>query len=397
MLFFRGRTSTRFLPSTDATSHVLSIILCMGVGVVGIYSTSVVVAEDGDENGVDSRERQIAKADPPIALEGGLELASLDRARGAEETVSRAGRVLPPLFLISKPPVSTGAPAPLRGVRYSTISLVSIPIPDYFLENPWPETDDSAETSAEAWRHELDLTGNRYTYFVDGSLTPTEPSGYRVNVRYPYADDPRWPILRRLIQKVTFRQVRRLLKGELRRQYASDPTMGHREYLSRREEISQLGRAPEERSFDLELSNEVRNDVLAIDGDDEKAVVLIDWGPFQLDDTGHFAVKAHKIGDQNQGSLDQFVVAPEEDRAPRLPLFRDYYYKFDTDLKFRPKLNSLLHGEDYIEFLGKVAASVSWDFYTEVPHRKFFKAELETTIQPDGEVGFFVNFVIYSR
>lgn len=211
--------------------------------------------------------------------------------------------------------------------------------------------------------------------------------------------DPKVAGASRLARKLAWRQVRRFFRSDLRDRYKSDFTMDYYAYLSERDDIGRLGRDSGGLvGEDFELQK-ARQSVLRSTDDHnvERDITLVDWGPIQLNDSGQLRVDVSKL--RREPAAQNLTIAPDldPDQPAGESLFRGRLVRLNTDVKLRPDVSALIEGDGYRAVLGEVGASVKVDFFSAILQQRYMTAELETSIDEDGDTGLFVNFTLYAR
>ena len=70
--------------------------------------------------------------------------------------------------------------------------------------------------------------------------------------------------------------------------------------------------------------------------------------------------------------------------------------RVDTDVRLSPRLSrSIVVGRSASATRPRPHLSVQLDFFDEIFERRYFSAELETRLDPDGDHAFFMNFILY--
>lgn len=318
-------------------------------------------------------------------VERSVDLRETDRSR-VDAVKAATESLIPQPFLLLAP---DSKPAPRYDTtrRFSTVAISTMapPVEEYTWdvetdERRLPSLRDSdfSMSSADAVDDDLALPAHR-----DLITPPTAPT------------DPRVAALGRLAHKLAFRQLRRFFRSELRDRYQEDPSHRFLDYQEERAEIGKLGRGYSDVNENFELQ-QVRQGVLQNDEERiEDDVTLVNWGPFRVDDRGQFRIDVNKLREQRQ-STGKLTIAPEERERPLTDsLFRGRLYRLNTDLKLRPNAHSILRGDSYREMLGEIGAKIEVDFFTPIIERKFMSAELETSVDEDGDAGLFVTFTLY--
>ncbi|MEM7262720.1 MAG: hypothetical protein AAF488_12075 [Planctomycetota bacterium] len=207
---------------------------------------------------------------------------------------------------------------------------------------------------------------------------------------------PREMGMRRLVRKLGYRQARKLLRDELTERFESDPSFRWSDYQYERDQIWFLGRSENVSTSVEENVAEFRSGVLDDETELEEEIVLLDWGPFQVDDQGSLGIDVKKILRRSRPDLE---LAPEEeatDEPAGQSLFAGRTYRVDSDFRFTPHFGDLTSGRGR-DFFGKVKAGVSVDFFDPLIKRKYLSTEIETWHKPNGESAVFMNFVIFGK
>lgn len=212
---------------------------------------------------------------------------------------------------------------------------------------------------------------------------------------------------RQLLDKEIHRQVRRFVKRRWRDQFKADLSMRHSFYRSRVALINQIGR--QEGDFDPfnvdQFYNETRNDALNRPGlEGERELMLVEWGPLQLDDHGSFSFNPRAIFDFGSDgtsffdgpkcSTETIKPAPKNDNQA---LFRGKFYRLRTKVKLNFNPFRAIRSGDYQDTISSYGGVVEVDFLSDILKRELFATEFEGELKQDGRWGAFFNLVFQAR
>ncbi len=213
-------------------------------------------------------------------------------------------------------------------------------------------------------------------------------------------ESPQMRGLRNLVRHQFFRQLRRLLKKELREQFHDHPSMSYSLYEERLLGISQIGRDSKS-SLDVKgeyYSGLVRDRVFERHQEGEKETPVLSVGPLVLMDTGEvdFDFSTLRSSFQDAAATQPIEVLPKP-ASLRQPLFQGDTYKINTRLRLGvDPLRYFSRGEarDMVRSYGAVL-EVTW--LTDILRREMFSTELEFQYKNRDDMALFFNLVISSR
>lgn len=299
-------------------------------------------------------------------------------------------RVLAP----ASPETAQGCPRPDLPRRYSTTMVqVAHPPPTFAPEPAHPVSNGAGDYCMR--QRPID-----FFRLIDSADDPGTGGAEGNLLRRPdVPSDPKVVAAGRLARKLAWRQVRRFFRSELRDRYKHDFTMDYYGYLAERDDIGRLGRDHAGLTGeDFELQK-TRQSVLgsADEVNVEPEIALLDWGPLQLNDSGQLRVDVNKL--RAEPSAQALTIAPETDPDAPLgeSLFHDRLLRLNTDIKLRPDLGALVGGEGYRAVLGEIGAAVKVDFFSAILEKRYLSAEIETSLDEDGDAGLFVSFTLHGR
>ncbi len=398
---------TQFIAKQNLTTRVLSVrvfAFAIALSIATILSSSAasshfLYAEEPDNEGV-----QIAKVESREIESRGVKAgASLRKGPVAKSIASKAVAESrhAPLLLLARDPLahdSAGNSAKAFQSRSSSQSVHAFKLPSTGQSHNESETrclehNDSCSIVRNQQLEsflEASYQDRIYRSTQEGALSYYEQDHLRL-AKAPR--DPRFIALQKLARKMATRQMRRFFRSQLKDRYQEDPTFHYFDYLARKEVVSQFGRSEEERIVALE---EAREDVL--DGDheaDEEDLAVLGWGPFRITDSGRVGIDVKRI---NRSVVSKKIeIAPEHDGAsealPGRSLFEGQSYRFDSDFKVRPRVGSLLSGGG----LGEIGAKLSVELLTPILKERYLAAEIETSVDAEGEAAFFFTIRVFGN
>lgn len=320
-----------------------------------------------------------------------LEVAAIDPTQ--RRTAAAAARIPLLLGTLAKVPESVVNPVTVPPRRYSGIAVNAIPLPqsteDYVVEKrrlvdplrdlydiPMEEPDFLGQAAE-------DIESTRGVVERELSQAPQTPELKRALA------------IQRLVEKLAFRKLRKEARSTLRERFEDDPSYDIYLYREERAEISRLDPSnPNHDDYDFE---EVRAAVLEGDDDGEKDITLFHWGPLSVNDSGDVKLDLAELKSQRVIPREIELATEEAEDLAAEPFFEGKSFKLNTDVRFRPRVHKLLENESFSEVIGKTGVTFEVDFFSDVLRRRYMKAELESTLRPDGETGVFFNLVIYGN
>jgi hypothetical protein len=209
-----------------------------------------------------------------------------------------------------------------------------------------------------------------------------------------------------LVEKESYRQLRRYLKKQWRNQFQDSPSMIYEFYQSRLTQINHIGKNEEE--LDLYntdyYSNQFRNDILDQENlEGERELYLVEWGPLRLNDRGsvHFDLKAlfesPSSTESGLGGFKLFSSETTKSGSKEGALFNGRHYKWHTNFHLNYNPMAAIRDNDPLKGIRSYGASVEVDFLSDILKRQLFSTEFEVDVRKDGEVVFFVNWVFKGR
>jgi hypothetical protein len=280
-----------------------------------------------------------------------------------------------------------------RQLRYSTYELESLEAPDVSLQPFHRGSLDSFPY--DPFRIDLDLS-RRPEYLPPEDYEPL------IDVR-PREPSRRNQAIQQLLEKELYRQMRRLLKRQWRKQFQEDVSMTQSFYQERLSKIHQIGKSPEE--FDPAnidyYYNQTRNDALRRAGNEgEKELVLLEWGAFKIDDNGSLSLDLKSIFKPEKKSQELLIGPQDEfdgDGIKGKPLISGKYYRVNTRFKVNFNPFRALRENDVQETVTSYGGVVEIDFLSDILKRRLFTTEFEAELDRDGRWGVFFNIVLTSR
>ncbi len=293
-------------------------------------------------------------------------------------------------------PVATQSVAKPNTSRASRIARSVIPVPAHSTDFELPEREATTRdlTGPCPWR-----IGSRFKGLTEERTEEDRCGFFHRDLMGPEAvkPPPRQAAFERLLRRIGARQLRNHFRGDLRDDFKADPSFGYQEYLRRREEIARMGRE-ELSSQDIEAEAHIessRNGVLRKDSTiEERDIPVVDWGPLRISDRGSVTLGFSRLANKRQ-SPHGVELAPEEKAPVGQSLFQKETYSIDTDLKWHPDPEAMFGTSNYREALGKLTATVEFDFLTPILQRRYMTTELELSVDEEDRSSFFINFVIY--
>jgi hypothetical protein len=200
-----------------------------------------------------------------------------------------------------------------------------------------------------------------------------------------------------LFEKELYRHTRRLLKRYWRRQFRDSTAMRYELYHDRLTQINQVGKEPEQFDpFNTDYyGDQLRDEVLNIGFEGEREIVLVEYGPFQLNDEGALHIDLPRTLQLGLGEDDLKLHVGESDgKQPAL-----YSGKW---VKFRPRIKIKVDpfravGGDTHKMLRSYGGSLSVEFYSDILRKELFATEIEARAKPDGDFAFVFNIVFHGR
>lgn len=208
----------------------------------------------------------------------------------------------------------------------------------------------------------------------------------------------------RAIQTVARRkfysELRRRAKHTWRDVYASRPRMSYGEFEKGLLSISRLGREPSSHdpfSHDY-YTTELKEDLFSRSyREGESDVPLVAWGPLVVTDAGSLRVDIARVKNIRKLLNEPNEVKLETGETPSEPFLATEEFRIHTNLRlhFDP-LGPVEEGDPTLA-IKRYGLAITVDWLSDVLGKELLSAELEAEVEPDGDFGVAINFLIRGR
>jgi hypothetical protein len=257
--------------------------------------------------------------------------------------------------------------------------------------------------------HPVERTPLPPWFVIDRALDFSRPPSYVDENPLPlfYVPPPRETrtakALKRIATMKFHREVRRIMKKELRREFIESPSMPYSVYERRLAEINQLGRNPQEFDpFNTDyFSNRLKDDLFEQSSrEGEEDFALLAWGPFLVMDDGSLRLDVGRVLHEDISDVGLVVdksESPEGADSKRAAVLASQDYRVHSTLRLSWNPVKAVSNGDPSYLIDRYGLTVGVDWLSAVLGRRIATTEVEVSFDRDGDFAALLNIVFKSR
>lgn len=200
-----------------------------------------------------------------------------------------------------------------------------------------------------------------------------------------------------VVRRKFYSELRRRAKHTWRDVYANRPRMSYGEFEKGLLAISRLGREPSSHDpFSQDYyTNELKEDLFSRSyREGESEVPLVAWGPLVVTDAGSLRVDVARVKNIRKLLSEPNDVKLETGETPGEPFLATEEFRVHTNVRlhFDP-LEPVEEGDPTLA-IKRYGVAVTVDWLSDVLGKELLSAEIEAEVEPDGDFGVAINFLI---